>query len=405
MKPRLPAAFVIAVAAILCVASVSAQSSAAQAAASRSDTSSPLSRARSALSALSGAELAEALDRTIATLSMDDAQTLVDEFLPKLDTKAKVVFLEKTAGMALLKGAFAEAAGRYESASGFAQGGAEHALRVKAGRCALAAGDAEKASELASLVLASNADQAAAAGARLLSAWTLAYKGKRADALAIASMVAAASRSKMADAEREALFLVWLCSEQKDRAKAAADLAAAFPSSIEARVASGAAATPSLPHWYLGELPGVKNPLSTASPSSASALSADTPHAPASSTQPPTASTPKAPSGSTPATGSQASQGPAPQPVSGDASDRIGRLQVGYFSVEANARRLAAELAAKGFTVQVEARLRPAGPTESAGKAASDQERRWIVLVDAGKDPSATMKKLKDAGYESYGVE
>ncbi len=392
MKPRLSTAFVVAAAVLMHIGSVSAQSAATKAAPPQADNASPLSRARSELAGLSPAALTEALDRTIASLTIEDALALVDEYLPKLDDKDKALFLEKTAGMALLSGAFSEASLRYESASSLVPGGRDAALLLKAGRCALAAGDAEKALELAALVLTSSADQAAAAGARLLSAWALAFKGKRSEALAIASGVAVSSRARLRDAEREALFLVWLCSEQKDKAKAAADLAAAFPSSIESLVASGAASTPPLPHWYLGELTALKGPASAASLSPAAASAAQVPAAAA------------AKPSSTASPDQIRSQAAASQPA-GAASERIGRLQVGYFAVEANARKLATELAAKGFAVQVEARSRSTGPSEAAGRAAAEADRRWIVLVEAGPDPSATMKKLKDAGYESYGVE
>jgi cell division protein FtsN len=74
---------------------------------------------------------------------------------------------------------------------------------------------------------------------------------------------------------------------------------------------------------------------------------------------------------------------------------RAKRLQVGYFSGEDNAQALKDELASKGFSAFVEPRMRAAG----AGKA---EEKRWVVVVDGGKDLAATQQSLKDAGYESY---
>jgi hypothetical protein len=69
------------------------------------------------------------------------------------------------------------------------------------------------------------------------------------------------------------------------------------------------------------------------------------------------------------------------------------RLQVGYFSVEANARGLAAELVSKGFRAAIEARVSSPGAKNAT---------RWIVYVDGGKDPDGARLRLKDAGYESY---
>ncbi len=374
--------------------------------------SSALAEARAALAKTSRSELPAALDGRLATLPIAEAIGLIDECLPKLEEGRKSSFLAKSAGMAMLMGAFSDAALRYESASSNAPGGRDAALLLKAGRCALAAGEADKATELSALVLASSADASITAAARLLGSWTLAFKGRLKDAADIAASIAAAPAAAAAavpggaDIRREARFILWLCADAKKKDKAAAALAAEFPGSLEALVASGAAGIPPLPHWYLGELGTLKGgvaakPAAMAPPAKAAAAAAAA--APPASNS---AASPAAPAGQPaakagqPAPAAAAATAPpakAPAAAPQDAG-RAGRLQVGYYSVEANARRLASELVSKGFAASVEMRSRLAGSSAAA-------DRRWIVLVDAGADPSATMRKLKDSGYESYGVE
>jgi len=369
MRNRTLAAALIAAA--LAAAALGAQAQDPGAAGAKAPAQAALAEARAALAKLARSELPAALDLRIASLPIADAVLLVDEFLPKLEEGRKSSYLAKTAGMAMLMGAFSDAAFRYESASAKAPGGRDASLLLKAGRCALAAGDADKATELSALVLASGGDASITDGARLLGAWALAFKGRVKDARDIAASIAAAPASAAAPAgaelRREARFILWLCADEKGKDKAAAVLAAEFPGSLEALVASGAAGTPALPHWYLGELGALKG------------NAASKPIA-------------VAPTSSAAATGQPAA--PAGQPE----ASRAGRLQVGYYSVEANAKRLASELVSKGFAATVETRSRVAG-------SASAADRRWIVLVEAGADPAATMRKLKDSGYESYGVE
>jgi hypothetical protein len=235
-------------------------------------------------------------------------------------------------------------------------------------------------------VLAQGVDLASTAGARLLGAWALAYAGRPADALAIvtamlrmaspagAAAAPAAPSDPPPELRREARFIAWLCSANDDKAKASAALAAEFPGSPEALVAAGSASTPPLPHWYLGGLGALKG-RSAAGAAAAGAAAA----APGTSAAP------------------SVKAAPATAAVAAAAAPE-GRLQVGYFSVEENAKRLAAELKSKGFAASIEARPRAAGSSPGT-------EGRWLVLVAAGADPAAAMRALKDAGYESYGVE
>jgi hypothetical protein len=368
-----------------------------------------LAEARAALSKAQAAELPGKLHAYLASLPIHDALALVDECLPRLARADKASFQAETAGLALLIGSFADASVRYESASTFSEKGSDPGLLVKAGRCALAAGDADRATQLSALVLAQGADPASLAGARLLGAWTLAYGGRSSDALAIVSAMlgpaapssaaaappAAAGQAELpAELRREARFLAWLCSANDDKPKAAAALAAEFPGSPEALVVAGSASTPPLPHWYLGGLGALKGRSAVGAPGAAAAAPAKAATAGAAAAPGAAAPGAAAPGAVAPAGAATASGAAAP----GAAAAPGGRLQVGYFSVEENAKRLAAELKSKGFTVSIEARPRAAGSAAAA-------ESRWIVLVAAGADPSATMRVLKDAGYESYGVE
>jgi cell division septation protein DedD len=187
----------------------------------------------------------------------------------------------------------------------------------------------------------------------------------------------------MRDARREARFILWLIAGGgAEKASLASALAADFPGSPEALIATGAAFAPPLPHWYLGGL--------GASLASGAAASAEKPALPAGKVFPPEGS-PSA----TNAGPAGAASAPAAQPK-GKGAPRA-RLQLGYFSVEENAESLKDELSSKGFAATVEERLR----SDKSGPEA----KRWIVTVDSGADIAKTIQKLKDAGYEAYTIE
>jgi cell division septation protein DedD len=214
-------------------------------------------------------------------------------------------------------------------------------------------------------------------------------QGRAPDASSIASAIAGAPKAGAtalsADRRREARFLVWLCAEAVDKASAASALASEFPGSPEALIAAGSASTPPLPHWYLGGLDAaqaLKHP--------AGAVAAPAPSSVA----------PAAVASAAPAAAPAGAAGPKPaSPSASTASTAQGkRLQVGYFSREDNAQALKEELGSKGFAAVIEPRMRAVG----AGKA---EEKRWIVVVEGGKDIAKTLQSLKDAGYESYMIE
>jgi cell division septation protein DedD len=315
-------------------------------------------------------EYAAMLDSFSSALPPSDALALITQSLASVAPENRRPLAVKAGDLALLLGLFGDAASRYADAAALApaQSPEAGALLIRAARCALAAGDSEKALGLSSGLVSRTDDAALSASARLVVAWALALQGRFSEARSAA--VSVAEGAAPAEPRREARFILWLCavddassttkdnpSTMEEKAKAAAALAAEFPGSLEALIASGAVSAPPLPHWYLGGLGGY------------SSVTA----APAKSAQVPT---------SLPAAGS------APL-------GRSRRLQVGYFSLEDNARALKDELASKGFSASVEMLLRSAG----RGKA---DEKRWTVFVDGGKDIAKAMQSLKDAGYESY---
>jgi cell division septation protein DedD len=285
--------------------------------------------------------------------------------------------------MALLLGRYQEAASRYEEASFAAAGGRDNGLLLRAARARLASGDAERATDLASLVLlASTGDAELSARARLVGAWALAARGRAEEARGMAEAIAgSASTGSPAptDLRREARFLCWVVAEapagHQSKSAAAALLANEFPGSVEALVASGAIAAPPMPHWYLGSL-------SFAGSSGAGR-------------NPPIAVPPPSEGGGSaapPQTGAAATAA-APETAGGKAA----RFQVGYYSKEENARTMNDRLRAQGFAASIEAR-------PSVREKPGDDGRRWAVVIDGGKDPEGTQARLKDAGYESYPI-
>jgi hypothetical protein len=322
--------------------------------------------------ASSPAEYAASLEAFSTSLAPTDALVLIDKALPALAPEQRGQFLVKAGDLALLLGLFGESASRYEEAGG--QGPVpDSALLLRASRCYLAAGEMDKAEALASKLGTTTEDRTLSGSARLVGAWALALQGHRAEAcsraLGLLDMAEAPAQ------RREARFIVWLFAAPEAKAGAASKLTEDFPDSLEASIASGLTAPPPLPHWYLGGLASRGDQL----PPPGALPAKQAPSAP-------TAAQPQTPASAMPATAAK-TQSPQGR-----------RLQLGYFSIEENAQALRDELLARHFAASIEQRTRTAG----SGKG---EQRRWIVLVEAGKDLSKTAQALKDAGYEAYQVE
>jgi hypothetical protein len=321
--------------------------------------------------AASPAEYAAALDSFSKSLPPLDALALLNQSLASTGSEYREPLLIRAGDLALLLNLFGDAASRYEEAAALepAPGGRD-GLSLRAARAYLAAGDPERASRISADLILKSRDAETAAAARLVGAWSLAIQGRLSDAQAVAASLLGSSGEGAAATpglRREARFIMWLCAaddktgaERKARADA---LAAEFPGSPEAAIASGAAFPPPLPHWYLGGL--------TAAPHGASVPAIAVPETKADPS---------------------ANAAPSAAPV------RAKRLQVGFFSLEENAQTLKNELASKHFPAAVEALSKAAG----SGKA---EQKRWIVVVDGGRDIAKTIQSLKDAGYESYIVD
>jgi hypothetical protein len=377
---------------------------AAQAGKKSADSKSPdakpadLKEARSRLAAaVSPAEYAAMLGEFSTSLPPSDALALLDQGIAGAASEYRKAFLVKAADLDLLLGLFGEAAERYEAAasspaankasSSSPAGGTDALLILRAARCSIAAGDAEKAQALSADIIVTAEDPDLVAAARLVGAWALLMQDRPDDASALASTIAGAEKGSPAypgaEKRREARFLIWLCAKTEGKAAAAAKLASEFPGSPEALIAAGSASAPPLPHWYLGGLGAART---TAAPRGAPPQNA--------ASASPTATSP-APSipASAPTATSPAPSAPASAPAT-----KSKRLQIGYFSREDNAQALKAELSSKGFAAVIETHIRAVG-------AGAPAEKRWIVVVDGGKDPSATRQSLKDAGYESYVID
>jgi hypothetical protein len=390
-----------------------ASSPAPSAPAAKKEAGSPpadLNEARARLAAASSpAEYAAMLDSFSDALSPVDALALLDRGIEGAPQEARKPLLVKAAGIDLLLGLFGEAAARYEAAAKLQSRDEDVGLLLRAARCLIAAGEAEKAQSIASGLLMMTIDPDSIACARLVGAWALVMADRPEDASTLASTIAGAQKGSpsypSAERRREARFILWLCAKGQAKAPAAAALAAEFPGSAEALIASGSASAPPLPHWYLGGLGAARSssPSGAAAPAGGAAQGSASPGAsPAGAVAASAAkggTAPAAPSGSADPAAAGGADAPVPALAGSSpaAAAKGKRLQVGYFSREDNAQALKSELASKGFAAATEPRLRAA-----AGKA---DERRWIVVVDPGKDLAATLQKLKDAGYESYVID
>ena len=356
-----------------------APSSAPVAAPALAPRSESLAAARKDLASVPASGLAVRLAALTTTLSPADAVDLIDENVDKVPIPAERAKLCETAAeLYLLLGDFLDAAASYRRASAQSPAGDPAAL-LRAARCEIAAGENDRARELAAAVLRASPGGAFAVQARLVDAWALFFAGETGEANAAAQAVDTAPST----AERkEARFLVWVSSSPRAKAAAAAQLGKEFPDSPEALMAAGDLPFAPLPHWYLGRnLPegavGDSSGPAAPAPASRAAPTAPAPSPPAVSAPPPPGAAGKAEL--------------PPHPIDGAHADS--RLQVGYFSVESNARNFAAELSAKGFRAGIDVRKPAPGSVEGT---------RWILYVEGGADPDTARIRLKDAGYESY---
>ena len=156
-------------------------------------------------------------------------------------------------------------------------------------------------------------------------------------------------------------------------------LKAEFPKGPEARIAEDFLVLSPTPHWLL--FPGRENVALTSSVKPTAAAAAQSP--PVAST-PVAASTPAALQTSTPASqvNSQANS---------QTNSQGTLLQTGLFSNSTNAQVFADRLKKAGFAGEIIRRQ-------------VNGADRWAVTVLAGSDTNAMIKRLKDAGFDSFPI-
>lgn len=349
---------------------------------------------KAATTALGRADFASVLSGLADGLAPQDAIALIGEFGPKVaDGPASKALLVRAGQLAILLGDFGSAADLLESAAFRLAGARDDALILESARCRLAAGDSEKAADRAALVEKAAASPTLVLEAGIVAAWASLIDGEGASASASALKLLSSAPAASA-AARELRFILWVAAPGPDRAARAAELAKAFPGSVEASIATsqGKTGTPGaatsagllpLPHWYLSGLLET----SSAPPSEAATgqSASPAPSGPASTWQSTTA-TAAAPGGA--AVTPQPSVQPSTQASAATAGQSsMARYQVGIFSDPRNAELLVAELARKGFSARSEKRV---------------VGGRDLVAVIVEGEAGTILLRLKDAGYEAY---
>ena len=325
------------------------------------------------------------VDKVAAGLSPAEVAAIDEYFAPLIEASAlRNGLLSEAAALRLLLGDF-ESAARDSEASASIDGtiptATSVATRLRAARLWLAAGEADKASQIAAVIITSSKDAFEIDEARLVAAWASLLSGSQASALALADGIAARGAdsisgptskalSERRDAlRREAVFILWAGGDAKARDIAAKRLALDWPGSPEALIAadSSTISLMALPHWYLGGIaiggiaPGpAELPADSAATEAGGAKVAD----------------------SSPIS---AGKGASPSPLAAQPL----RYQVGVFSNRVNAQALVDELRKKGYIAKIESRQ------------VGSQALLAVVLSQAD-NKDKLVERLKDAGYEAW---
>ena len=362
---------------------------------------------KAATAALGKADFASVLSSLADGLPPQDAIALISEYGPKVaDAQASKALLVRAGQLAVLLGDFSSASDLLESAAFRLAGARDDSLILESARCRLAAGDSEKAVDRASLVGKAAASPALMLEAGIVSIWAALIDGDAATASASAAKLLPSAPAASASA-RELRFILWVAAPAPERAARAAELAKAFPDSVEASIAasqgkagaSGSAAPAGLlplPHWYLSGLLGGASASSSSPAPAPAAPAAANPAATVPATASPSAAPTSAAQALPPATTAPqplpaATTAPSPAPAGAAATAAspvaLARYQIGIFSDPRNADLLVAELAKKGFSAKAEKR--------SVGG-------RELVAVIVEGEADSILLRLKDAGYEAY---
>ena len=227
---------------------------------------------------------------------------------------------------------------------------------LEQGRFLISVGEDEKSRAAINALLSGGSEKALLIQGRFLGAQLDAFRSGNTQPLA-----AMAEEPDFAEYRSGIYYTLWkLTGLESYRTR----LIAEFPQSPEAKIAAGTVNFAATPLWLL--FPG-RESIVLATPTTA----------------PQAAATPQ--TTATPAAATSAEQRPSPEPA--------GRLlQTGLFGREVNAQALAERLARAGFEPQII-------------KRQADGSDRWAVCVSGGSDMNATIRRLKDAGFESFPIQ
>jgi hypothetical protein len=225
------------------------------------------------------------------------------------------------------------------------------------GRLLISLGEYEKAAALSFDLIDKAIDKESKLIARYLSALLEAYRSRN-----FKDLAALADENDFSDLKSAIYYTLWKLT---DASSWEARLKAEFPRGPEAKIADGSALLSQSPHWLL--FPG-RESVSIAATASAAPVTV-TPAPPPPAAQPVTV---------TP---------PAVSPAAPAGSGTM--LQTGLFSSEAIAGVLSDRLKKAGFTSEIVRRQ-------------VNGNDYWAVTVPAGNDMNATIKKLKDSGFDSF---
>ena len=228
----------------------------------------------------------------------------------------------------------------------------EASFLLEQGRILISMGEFEKASSPLSAIKQSD-NKELSKQARLLAAKLEAFASDSQSAAALASL---AVDPDFVEYKSDIYYTFWKLT---GLASWKNKLSAEFPGSIEMKIASGEVNHSQSPLWLLFPGRAAVN-LVPVSSAQAPAQSVTTPPA-------------------------QAAQAPA------DTTAVDNYLQAGLFGREENAKALSERIQKAGFISIVKARV-------------VNGSDFWAVLVPGGTDVNATIKKLKDAGFESFPV-
>lgn len=235
-------------------------------------------------------------------------------------------------------------------------------LVIDAVRCALSYGDSDNADSYLSSAVRNSKNEAIVAYIKLYEQWSALCRAQSVtDTIEPIAMLKAYSElSSMNLVKPSILLTLWHLTGEQSYADM---LKKTYPKSPEAAVVQGGAQVLPAPFWFFVPRSGNAVP--------------EVAHVTAAANQPTAANTPTAPASKAETTSAT--------------SVKIVKQQLGLFREEANAKRLVAQAAQKGFKAYITAETRPSGTTY------------FLVVVD--ENAAGTMGvELRNAGFDCYPI-